>query len=66
MHNEFPNRFRFTIRDNAEFNYRLIVDIMYINKKPVLHAINETTAFQAARFLQNLQARTAWDALRSI
>jgi hypothetical protein len=64
MHNGSFNRFRFTIRDNAEFNYRLIVDVIYINKKPVLHAIDEATAFQAARFLQNLQARTAWDILR--
>jgi hypothetical protein len=45
------NRFRFTVRDNAKFNYRLIVDVMYINKKPVLHAVNKATIFQAARFL---------------
>jgi hypothetical protein len=51
MHNESLNRFRFTICDNAEFNYRLIVDVIYINKKPVLHAINKATIFQAARFL---------------
>jgi hypothetical protein len=51
MHNEFPNRFRFTIRNNAKFNYCLIVDVIYINKKPILHAINEAIAFQAAKFL---------------
>jgi hypothetical protein len=58
------NRFRFTIRDNVKFNHRLIVDVIYIKKKPVLHAVDEATAFQAARFLQNLQARTTWDTLR--
>jgi hypothetical protein len=63
MHNEFFNWFRFTIRDNAKFNYRLIVNVMYINKKLVLHAVNKATAFQATRFLQNLQARTAWNTL---
>jgi hypothetical protein len=66
MHGGSFNRFRFTIRDNAEFNYRLIVDVMYINKKPVLHAVNKAIAFQTARFLQNLQARTAWNTLRFI
>jgi hypothetical protein len=45
MHNGSFNRFRFTIRDNAEFNYRLIVDVIYINKKPVLHAVNKVITF---------------------
>jgi hypothetical protein len=66
MHNGSFNRFRFTIRDNAKFNYRLIVDVIYINKKPALQAINKATAFQAAKFLQNLQARTAWNVFRFI
>jgi hypothetical protein len=66
MHSRAPGRFRFTIRDDADFNYRLIVDIMYINTKPVLHAVDEATAFQAARFLANMKARTAWDTLRAM
>jgi hypothetical protein len=44
-------RFRFTIRDDIEFNYKLIVDVMYINRKPVLYVVNEATIFQAAKFL---------------
>jgi hypothetical protein len=35
-----------------------MVNVMYINGKPVLHAVNEATLFQAARFLANMQART--------
>jgi hypothetical protein len=45
IHGNAFSRFRFTIRDNADFNYRLIVDIMYIDKRPILHAVNKTTAF---------------------
>jgi hypothetical protein len=50
----------------VDFNYRLVVDMMYIDGKPILHAIDETTSFQAARFLTNLQAKTTWDTLRAM
>jgi hypothetical protein len=43
-----------------------MVDVIYIDDKPILHAVNETTFFQAARFLTNLQAKTTWDTLRAI
>jgi hypothetical protein len=66
LHGGAPGRFRFMIRDDVEFNYKLIVDVIYINGKPVLHAINEAIAFQAAKFLQNLQAKTIWNTLRAI
>jgi hypothetical protein len=36
---------------------------MYINQRPVLHAVDEATAFQAARFLTNMKASTTWDTL---
>ncbi|KAK1912598.1 hypothetical protein P3342_004534 [Pyrenophora teres f. teres] len=62
-----PGRFRFTLRDeNLDFNSRVIVDIMYINQKPVLHAVDEATAFQAARFLRDMKASTTWDTLRAM
>jgi len=46
------------------FNAELIVDIMYINKKPVLHVIDSATVFQAAKFLYNMKATTVWKALQ--
>jgi hypothetical protein len=51
LHGGAPGRFRFTIRNDVEFNYKLILDVMYINGKLMLHAINEATVFQAAKFL---------------
>ena len=66
MHGSAPGRFRFTLHDDIEFNYRVIIDIMYINRKPVLHAIDEATAFQAARFMTNMTAKTTWDTLRTM
>ena len=59
-----PGRFKFTLRDDMEFNYQVLVDVMFINGKPILHVIDAATSFQAARFLRNMTAKEAWDALR--
>lgn len=66
MHGKAPGRFRFTVRDDMDFNSCVIVNVMYINQKPVLHAVDEATAFQAARFMPNVQANTTWDLLRAM
>lgn len=65
MHSKAPGRFKFTLKDDYEFNCRIIVDVMYINGKPVLHVVDEATAFQAAKFLTDMSAKTAWEALRA-
>ena len=44
-----PGRFKFNLRDNVEFNYSIIVNIMYIDNSPILHVVDESTRFQAAR-----------------
>ena len=44
-------------RRTAEFNYEVIVDVMYLDARPVLHVIDEATAFQAARFLASISAK---------
>jgi hypothetical protein len=40
-----PGRFRFTLREDVEFNYCIIVDIMYISGSPLLHVVDEGTRF---------------------
>ncbi|KAI1006565.1 hypothetical protein K3495_g1656 [Podosphaera aphanis] len=64
IHGGAPGRFCFTLHDNFEFNYRSMIDIMYINGKPVLHAVDEATESQVARFLTNMTAKATWDTLR--
>ncbi|EED20885.1 hypothetical protein TSTA_081180 [Talaromyces stipitatus ATCC 10500] len=46
-HGKSPGQFHFTLRDNIEFNHSIIVDIMYINGKPVLHIVDKVTRFNA-------------------
>ena len=61
-----PGRFRFTIKDDMDFNCSIIIDIMYLDtpRRPVLHVIDEATRFQAAKFLKNISSSTIWNALR--
>lgn len=59
-----PHRFKFTLKDDYDFNYEVIMDIMYLEGKPVLHVIDESTAFGAARFLKKISTEQVWEALR--
>jgi len=59
-----PRRFKFSLKDDKEFNNEIVVDIMYLESNPVLHVIDWATAFQAARFLESMSALHTWEALR--
>jgi hypothetical protein len=65
MKGRSPGRFKFTLKDDYEFNYSVIVDILYLEGKPVLQVIDAATSFGAARFLRDMSARNAWDTLRA-
>ncbi|KJZ70368.1 hypothetical protein HIM_10259 [Hirsutella minnesotensis 3608] len=57
---------RFTLRDDREFNFEITADVVQIGGKPVLHVIDEATAFQGARFLPSMTARDTWETLRML
>ncbi len=63
-HGRSPGRFKFNLRDDVNFNYSVIIDIFYINGKPVLHVVDEGTRYQAGQWLQNISATHTWDTLR--
>lgn len=64
LHGRSPGRFSFVIKDDTEFNFNIIVDILYIQGKPVLHVIDEATRFQTGRWLKDISAKHVWDQLR--
>ncbi|EAQ83592.1 hypothetical protein CHGG_09996 [Chaetomium globosum CBS 148.51] len=65
MHSARPARFKFTLHDDCEFNYEVIMDIFYVEgNKPVLHLVDAATAFNAARFLPDVSTKYVWEALR--
>ena len=40
-----PDKFKFIIKNDIDFNYNIIVDILYIESKLKLHIIDKTTCF---------------------
>jgi len=56
--------FKFTLRDDRDFNHTVFVDVLAIDGKNVLQVIDEATASQAARFLTNMSAGCTWNTLK--
>ncbi len=65
MHEKSLGRFKFTLKDDHEFNYLVIIDVMYLDGKPILQVVDSVTAFEATRFLKDMSAYTAQDTLRA-
>ncbi|KAI1002730.1 hypothetical protein K3495_g5472 [Podosphaera aphanis] len=64
MNSQSPRRFKFTLPEDCEFSYEIIVDVMYLSNRPVLHVVDVATAFQAGKFLPSLSAKETWEVLR--
>jgi hypothetical protein len=56
MYKKSSGRFKFTLKNNYEFNYSIIIDVIYLDGKPVLQVVDSATAFEAARFLKDMSA----------
>jgi hypothetical protein len=59
MYKKSLGRFKFILKDNHKFNYLIIINVMYLDRKPVLQVVDFATAFKAARFLKDMLACTA-------
>ena len=45
MNSKNPGRFRFTLKDDYNFNFEIVVDVMYIDSRPVLQVVDTATSF---------------------
>jgi IS30 family transposase len=52
------------LKDDVDFNYSIIVDIFYIDGKPVLHIVDEGTRYQAGGWLRDISAKHTWDTIK--
>jgi hypothetical protein len=59
MNDPQPQRFKFTLKNDCEFNHEIIIDMLHLINRPVLHYVNRATAFQDARFLPFISAANA-------
>lgn len=64
FHTQRPRRFKFSLRAEKDFNKVVYIDIVTIDKKPVLHVVDEATRYQAAKWLRNYSTNEVWRALR--
>ncbi|KAI1003561.1 hypothetical protein K3495_g4649 [Podosphaera aphanis] len=62
--NAAPRRFKFTLKDDQEFNYEVIVDVIKLGDKNALHFVDYATGFNAARFLPSMSAKDTFSTLR--
>ncbi|KAF8863290.1 hypothetical protein BDZ45DRAFT_584250, partial [Acephala macrosclerotiorum] len=51
-------KFKFTLQNNYKFNYSIIVNVLHLNKKPILQIINSFIVFQITRFIKNMSIKT--------
>ena len=58
-----PYVFQVSMPDAIQFNHEVIVDLMWIDKEPVLHVVDRGTHFSSATFLPNESATTVWNSL---
>ena len=66
IYSQSPSHFRFMVCDDVSFNHSIIIDIIYINGKPVLHIIDKATHFNTACWLENISVKAIWTALQII
>ena len=58
MYAKSPSRFKFILKDNYKFNYTVIINIIYLDSKPVLYIVDSLILFQAAKFLKDISTKT--------
>jgi hypothetical protein len=45
LHSPAPYRFKFTLKDDYSFNYKILIDVIYLSSNLVLHIVDSSTAF---------------------
>jgi hypothetical protein len=50
-------RFKFTLKDEINFNYSVIVDVMHIENSLILHVVDDATRFQIVKWFQSISAK---------
>jgi Reverse transcriptase (RNA-dependent DNA polymerase) len=57
-----PITFKVRDIDDIVFNQQLLLDLFFIDRRPVLHVVDRGTRFSAARFLRSESAEHVWEA----
>lgn len=61
-----PNRYRATLPDPCVFNQDIVLDVMFIDKRAVLHIVCKQTCFSRAAFLLSQTSIELWNTLMRV
>ena len=56
-HGKLLSRFKFSLKKDANFNYFIFINIIYIDGNPILYIVDEAIRFQAVRWLNDVFAK---------
>ena len=51
------------VAENTRFNAKAYIDFMYIEGAPVLHMVDDTTHFKAAKFVEPATTESRWETI---
>lgn len=63
LHQGAPGRFKFRLKDDFDFNYSIIADVVQIDGANLVHVIDESTSFQAAEWMDDNSSIALWRAI---
>lgn len=66
MYSRQPNRYRAVFPAQCVLNYDVAVDVMYIDKNPILHVVCRQTHFSRAAILYKQDSYTIWQTFITI
>lgn len=59
-----PRRFKFALREDKDFDRSVFLDIFCIDSEPIMHILDESTRYQAARWLPKVTSEAMWRTMR--
>lgn len=63
MNSTAPRQFQFNLKNDYNFNYEILINVIHLDNRNVSHMIDIYTAFQEAYFLFLISAKDAWETL---
>jgi hypothetical protein len=52
------------LKDDINFNYEVITDVMHFDNKPTFYMIDLSIGFNAVTFLRNMSVKEIWKVLK--
>lgn len=56
-HDKLSEKFKFILKNDIDFNYSIVVDIIFIDNASIFYIVDKLIKFQAIKSLSNMTAR---------